>query len=90
MEKLNLLERLKTVSIKSPQDYIAEIVGPELQDGCNLSDDENDEHECESNSLKASSSGTYKKTRQYDKIWNNDIIYNKLKFLEGLRILLET
>jgi len=43
--------------IKSPQDYIAEIIGPELHDGCNLSEDENDEHACESNSLKASNSG---------------------------------
>lgn len=57
MEKLSLSERLKSVLIKSPQDYIAEIIGPELHDGCNLSEDENDEHACESNSLKASNSG---------------------------------
>lgn len=47
--------------IKSPQDYIAEIIGPELHDGCNLSEEETDEHACESNSLKASNSGTYRK-----------------------------
>lgn len=57
MEKLSLAERLKTVSIKTSQDYIAEIVGPVLHDGCNLSDDENDEHECGNNSLKTSNSG---------------------------------
>lgn len=61
MEKLSLAERLRTVSIKTPQDYIAEIVGPVLHDGCNLSDDENDEHECGSNSLKTSNSGNYTK-----------------------------
>jgi len=56
LEKLSLSERLKIVSIKTPQDYIAEIIGPELHDGCNLSEDENDEHTCENNSLKASNS----------------------------------
>jgi len=59
LEKLSLSERLKSVLIKSPQDYIAEIIGPELHDGCNLSEDENDEHTCESNSLKASNSGQF-------------------------------
>lgn len=62
MEKLSLAERLKTISMKTSQDYIAEIVGPVLHDGCNLSDDENDEHECGNNSLKTSNSGIYKKT----------------------------
>lgn len=61
MEKLSLSERLKTVLIKSPQDYIAEIIGPELHDGCNLSEDETDEHTYENNSLKASNSGTCRK-----------------------------
>ncbi|CAL1676967.1 unnamed protein product [Lasius platythorax] len=59
LEKLSLSERLKTVLIKSPQDYIAEIIGPELHDGCNLSEEETDEHACESNSLKASNSGQF-------------------------------
>ncbi|KAL0101093.1 hypothetical protein PUN28_018744 [Cardiocondyla obscurior] len=59
LEKLSLSERLKNVLIKSPQDYIAEIIGPELHDGCNLSEDENDEHACESNSLKASNSDQF-------------------------------
>ncbi|XP_014468532.1 PREDICTED: diphthine--ammonia ligase [Dinoponera quadriceps] len=59
MEQLNLAERLKTISMKTSQDYIAEIVGPVLHDGCNLSDDENDEHECGNNSLKTSNSGPF-------------------------------
>lgn len=50
-------ERLQLVSIKGPSDYIVEIVRPELQDGCNLSDDENEESECENKSLKTSNSG---------------------------------
>lgn len=52
-------ERLKTVLVKSPQDYIAEIIGPELHDGCNLSEDENDEHACENSNLKVSNSGQF-------------------------------
>lgn len=72
-------ERLKTVSIKSPQDYIAEIIGPELHDGCNLSEDENDEHACESNNLKASNSGMYRKERIYIVIYSSIYTYLNLQ-----------
>ncbi|XP_043285189.1 diphthine--ammonia ligase isoform X2 [Venturia canescens] len=59
IENMTLQERLKKVSIKGPYDYIAEIVGPELQDGCNLSDDDNDEREIDNISLKTSNSGPF-------------------------------
>ncbi|XP_012275518.1 diphthine--ammonia ligase isoform X2 [Orussus abietinus] len=59
IEKLTLQERLRSVSVKAPYDYMAEIVGPELQDGCNLSDEENDEHESDSKSLRTSNSGQF-------------------------------
>ncbi|XP_076639743.1 uncharacterized protein LOC143351759 [Colletes latitarsis] len=59
MERLTLQERLKNVPIKIPADYIAEIIGPELQDGCNLSEDENDEHDCIDSNLKTSNSGQF-------------------------------
>lgn len=56
---LTLHERLKNVPVKTPYDYIAEIVGPEMQDGCNLSDNENDETDGDSKSLKSSNSGEF-------------------------------
>nr|XP_034189811.1 diphthine--ammonia ligase isoform X3 [Osmia lignaria] len=59
VEGLSLQERLKNVPIKSPSDYIEEIIGPELHDGCNLSEDENDEHDCTDSSLKTSNSGQF-------------------------------
>lgn len=43
IKDLTLLERLKTVAVRTPVDYISEIVGPDLQDGCNLSDDESED-----------------------------------------------
>jgi len=64
---------LKIVSIKTPQDYIAEIIGPELHDGCNLSEDENDEHTCENNSLKASNSSM--KIIKISEIFKVDILW---------------
>lgn len=59
LENMTLLERLKNIPTKTPYDYIAEIIGPELQDGCNLSDDdENDETDNgDTKSLKSSISG---------------------------------
>ncbi|XP_066584188.1 uncharacterized protein [Prorops nasuta] len=57
LERLTLSERLKSISIKTPHDYIVGIVGPELQDGCNLSDEESEEHESINNTLRTSSSG---------------------------------
>ncbi|KAK0158772.1 hypothetical protein PV328_009726 [Microctonus aethiopoides] len=59
LEGLSLQERLKNIPVKNPHDYIAEIVGPELQDGCNLSDDDTDDKECDNKSLKSSSSGPF-------------------------------
>ncbi|XP_031835825.1 uncharacterized protein LOC116428379 isoform X2 [Nomia melanderi] len=59
IERLTLQERLKNVPIKVPSDYIAEIIGPELHDGCNLSEDENDDHDCTDSSLKTSNSGQF-------------------------------
>ncbi|XP_048508586.1 diphthine--ammonia ligase isoform X2 [Athalia rosae] len=59
IEALSLQERLQLVSVKAPSDYIVEIVKPELQDGCNLSDDENEESECDNKSLKTSNSGQF-------------------------------
>lgn len=59
LEGLTLQERLKNVPIKTPSDYITEIVGPELHDGCNLSEDENDEHDCTDNNLRTSNSGKF-------------------------------
>ncbi|XP_076385210.1 uncharacterized protein LOC100877901 isoform X4 [Megachile rotundata] len=59
VEGSTLQERLKNVPIKTPSDYIAEIIGPELHDGCNLSEDENDEHDCTDSSLKTSNSGQF-------------------------------
>ncbi|KAJ8686188.1 hypothetical protein QAD02_021982 [Eretmocerus hayati] len=43
IHNLTLQERLKNVAVKTPLDYISEIVGPDLQDGCNLSDEENED-----------------------------------------------
>lgn len=57
LDALSLRERLKTVSVKTPYDYISEVVGPELQDGCNLSDDEADEQGCDNHNMKTSNSG---------------------------------
>jgi hypothetical protein len=48
---LTLQERLKNVAVKNSLDYISEIVEPDLQDGCNLSDDENDDQEKDGRSL---------------------------------------
>ncbi|XP_058799518.1 uncharacterized protein LOC131669005 [Phymastichus coffea] len=45
IENMSLQERLNNVAVKTPFDYISEIVGPDLQDGCNLSEDDNDEQE---------------------------------------------
>ncbi|KAI4477310.1 hypothetical protein M0804_012900 [Polistes exclamans] len=59
LETLSLRERLKTVSVKTPYDYISEVVGPELQDGCNLSEDETDEQACDDRNMKASNSGHF-------------------------------
>ncbi|XP_046749065.1 diphthine--ammonia ligase [Diprion similis] len=59
IEALSLQERLQLVSIKCPSDYIDEIVRPELQDGCNLSDDENEESESDNKCLKTSNSGQF-------------------------------
>ncbi|XP_044020531.1 diphthine--ammonia ligase isoform X2 [Aphidius gifuensis] len=62
LENMTLLERLKNVPIKTPHDYIAEIIGPELQDGCNLSDDDDENNETENGdtkSLKSSISGNF-------------------------------
>ncbi|XP_063978343.1 uncharacterized protein LOC135163095 [Diachasmimorpha longicaudata] len=59
LENLTLHERLKNIPVKTPYDYIAEIVGPEMQDGCNLSDNENDETDGDSKSLKSSNSGSF-------------------------------
>ncbi|XP_043492423.1 diphthine--ammonia ligase isoform X1 [Polistes fuscatus] len=59
LETLSLRERLKTVSVKTPYDYISEVVGPELQDGCNLSEDETDEQTCDDRNMKASNSGHF-------------------------------
>ncbi|XP_026675302.1 diphthine--ammonia ligase isoform X2 [Ceratina calcarata] len=41
------------------QDKNDEIIGPELHDGCNLSEDENDEHDCTGSNLKSSNSGQF-------------------------------
>lgn len=54
---MSLQERLKSVQVKAPYDYIAEIVGPELHDGCNLSDNDNEEKEEQTSHLKPSDSG---------------------------------
>ena len=43
--------------MKTPLDYISEIVGPDLQDGCNLSDDENDEQEKDNKDLQTTNAG---------------------------------
>ncbi|KOX77844.1 Meiotically up-regulated 71 protein [Melipona quadrifasciata] len=60
VKELTLQERLKNVPIKTPFDYIAEIVGPELHDGCNLSEDENDERDERTGSnLRTSNSGQF-------------------------------
>ncbi|XP_031368007.1 diphthine--ammonia ligase isoform X3 [Apis dorsata] len=59
IEGLTLQERLKNVPIKTPFDYITEIVGPELHDGCNLSEDENDEHDCTDSNIRTSNSGQF-------------------------------
>ncbi|XP_008217510.1 diphthine--ammonia ligase [Nasonia vitripennis] len=57
IENLTLQERLKNIAVKTPLDYISEIVGPDLQDGCNLSDDENDEQEKDNKDLQTTNSG---------------------------------
>ncbi|KAH0562772.1 diphthine--ammonia ligase [Cotesia glomerata] len=57
LDNLTLQERLKNIPIKTPYDYIAEIVGPELQDGCNLSDSDHEDKECDNKSIKSSNSG---------------------------------
>lgn len=57
IENLTLRERLETIAVKASFDYISEIVGPDLQDGCNLSDDENDEQETIAQDLRTSNSG---------------------------------
>lgn len=54
---MTLQERLKNVAVKAPLDYISEIVGPDLQDGCNLSDDENDELEKDNTDLQTTNTG---------------------------------
>lgn len=43
--------------MKAPLDYISEIVGPDLQDGCNLSDDENDEQEKDNKDSETTNTG---------------------------------
>ncbi|XP_014218144.1 diphthine--ammonia ligase [Copidosoma floridanum] len=77
IENLTLQERLKNVAVKAPLDYISEIVGPDLQDGCNLSDDENDEQEKDYKDLQMTNCGqinlpsamevTYKKEEYPDR-----------------------
>ncbi|KAL7291284.1 hypothetical protein TKK_0014889 [Trichogramma kaykai] len=57
LEKLSLQERLKNIMVKTPLDYISEIVGPELQDGCNLSDEENEEQEKDNNDPQGTNTG---------------------------------
>lgn len=57
-ENMSLQERLKNVTVKAPLDYISEIVGPELHDGCNLSEDDNDEQEKDNKDLPTTNTGT--------------------------------
>ena len=57
IEKLTLKERLKNIAVKGSLDYISDIVGPDLQDGCNLSEDENDEQEKDNKDLKPTVTG---------------------------------
>ncbi|XP_011497114.1 PREDICTED: diphthine--ammonia ligase [Ceratosolen solmsi marchali] len=56
-EKLTLQERLKNVAVKASFDYISEIVEPDFQDECNLSDDENDDLAKDNRDLIISNSG---------------------------------
>ncbi|CAK9817189.1 Diphthine--ammonia ligase [Anthophora plagiata] len=77
LEGLTLQERLKNVPIKTPSDYIAEIIGPELHDGCNLSEDENDEHDCTGSNLKTSNSGQFNLSRPMKVLYEEKILYEK-------------
>ncbi|CAK9832233.1 Diphthine--ammonia ligase [Anthophora retusa] len=69
LEGLTLQERLKNVPIKTRSDYIAEIIGPELHDGCNLSEDENDEHDCTGSQFNLS--------RPVEVLYEEKILYEK-------------
>lgn len=72
LEGLTLKERLKDVTVKTPDDYIAEIVSPELQDGCNLSEDENDGNDSAS-SMKTSNSGQFNPPSPMQILYEEDI-----------------